>query len=191
LFGIKKEKMTSAIAALPSSTEMSLYQILDLVAKIILGLATSLIALLVYLQNRKDSKANWERCFSELHNNFWIDKDLRCVRKWLVNEDSYSELKPILEKRMNHGGHAIEKGEYDSIDRLDKFLNYLSRIVYLVPVTKEQAEIWENFFFGYWIKQCLSGEKKEIQWYVERFYKNLLEGSLRTTLLDMKIKNIK
>lgn len=145
------------------------------------GVVGSGIAYLVYQQTAQSAEGSWDKNFSELHIEFWKDADIAKVRTWLDNPDAYSKIKPIFEKIMKienpekaeTGKLTISEIEYETIDKYDKFLNSISRIMHLVPKSKKQSVMLKNLFFSHWVNRCFNNDKEELLWYAYKHYKML------------------
>src|SRR5262245_30287910 len=96
------------------------------VGVISMTLITILVALFGLFLNFKQRQDSWVRSFNELHQAFWQDGDFEKVRAWIANDQEYSKLDPILQKRFSGRG-KLSGEEYKELERLDKFFNLLLR----------------------------------------------------------------
>jgi hypothetical protein len=129
------------------------------------GITSAFVALFVYLLYNTQRKETWLKYFNELHQFFWTDEDLKTVRSWLASDAKYEdELKFILEKRLK-GRNFVNSGEYVSLDKLDKFFNFLVRAKEVNPEFKKQRELWEHLYFQYWFNEIALADRKHLWLY--------------------------
>jgi hypothetical protein len=135
------------------------------------GIASALVALFVYFLYRTQRKESWLKYFNELHQFFWTDEDFKTVRSWLASDVKYEkELKNILEKRLK-GRDYVSIEEYISLDKLDKFFNFLVRAKEVNPEFKKQRELWERLYFQYWFNEIALADRKYLWLYYQDNYK--------------------
>lgn len=151
----------------------------------VVGVIGSIIAYFVYKLGRHQQKETWVRTYREIHETFWNDPIMAKVRYWINYDRAYLEIKPILQKRkiIDEGSLAQEElleSEYKCLDDLDKFYNLALEVAALNSHTKIKFEqdFWKHLYFDYWVSDRIRDEKrKELQWYVERFYPELLDST--------------
>lgn len=142
------------------------------------GVMGALIAWLGYKLSRQQSRESWLRTYKDLHEAFWSDPDFREIRAWLACDAAYSRLCPILSKRrqIDEGVQpalSLTEDEYAQLERLDRFLNFLMRVVVVNPEFKRQKSLWTKLYFDYWLAQFGRATRSELTWYLQRFYPDL------------------
>ena len=67
--------------------------------------------------------------FRALYAEFWNDKDISQVRRWIVSNKLYNELlKPILAQRIAEGYNDLDEDGSMKIDMIDKFMSLIIRL---------------------------------------------------------------
>lgn len=122
-------------------------------------------------------KTDWLNSFKEQHKNFWNDEDYKKIRACLANDFSYNELKVIITKRLSSKKCNLSIEEYDLLDKLDKFYNFLLSVSLGLtsPIIEEQFDLVKNeLFFKYWGIEVVTKNRIEVLVYIDKFYKNVL-----------------
>ena len=153
---------------------------IDVIFKIILGVAGFFISWAVLRQSKQQMKDTWIRSYAEIHSTFWNDPTIQEVRCWLAYPKAYNDLRSILLKRQAlckaPGGRTqLTYKEYSKLDKLDKYLNILLRAVTLNRKIYLKKDFWNALHFKYWLCACLESRKPELIWYVQKFYSQLYD----------------
>lgn len=138
----------------------------------VIGVAGLLIAGLVYLHSRMQNKESWLRVYKELHETFWADSDFREVRLWLACESAYQQIQPIIKRRQSDKA-LVSKEDYHTLEKLDKFLNFLMRVITTNPEFNRRKDLWDKLYFHYWLEQFSDPTRPELKWYLNTFYLEL------------------
>ena len=152
------------------------FQILDLIFSAIIGAAGVVISVLLYRLSCQRRRESWLKTFMDMHHEFWKEPDYAEVRSWLACDVAFKSIAPVLRKREKCPSE-ITDSEYKILEKLDKFLNFMARIVEVNPEFPRQGDVWERLFFEYWLKECAHKKRKELHWYLKRFYKDLIHKS--------------
>lgn len=137
-------------------------------------LVTAVIAFLTWRLNRLSSEEPWAASYRDIHKEFWGDKDVARVRKWLCCDEAYqTELLPILEKRL---AGQVTSEEYDILEVVDRYLSIMGRIVYVDVKIKQskintQGEAWKRLGFMFWLSQIK--KRPQLKAYADRHWPNL------------------
>lgn len=155
-------------------------EILSHALQAIIGFAGVVIAGLVYVLSRQQARESWLRTYKELHETFWSDTDFRKIRAWLACDNSYSKIRPTLKKRQMINNEpclsdSMSEEEYRILEKLDRFLNFLMRVVVINPEFKKREDLWEKLYFRYWLKQFGHPNRPELRWYLRKFYPQLYD----------------
>ena len=149
--------------------------LIDLIGTIILGIAGLLISWAVYQQTNQRARETWLRTFASIHEAFWDDPDIHEVRCWLAYPRAYETLRTVLLKRQALSDEAqdvpdLEREEFLMLDKLDKYLNTLLRVITINPEVSKHRDLWNALHFKYWLNACLDLRRPELNWYVKKFY---------------------
>lgn len=157
-----------------------------------IAVATMVIAIMTFLaavvavKNSKllfslRIKDEWLKSYKEHYIHFWNDKDLRKVRLWITNDQSYeNKLLPVLKKRLENEREITEE-EYVVIDILDKFINMIMLIRQINPKLKQEDDIWEELMLSYWQTAPIRKERVELQEYIKVCYKKTFYVNMNQT----------
>jgi len=142
------------------------------------GIAGIVIAALVYKFSRQQDRESWLRTYKELHETFWSDPDFRTIRAWLASNDAYSTIQPILEKRrlIDDGpkiAEILNEEEYKVLEKFDRFLNFLLRVIVINPEFKRRRDLWDKLYFQYWLDRFYDPNRPELKWYFDNFYQRI------------------
>jgi hypothetical protein len=93
-------------------------------------LMTSLCAgVTVTLISLYQKRRQWVDDFRTLYAEFWNDKDISQVRRWVVSNKLYHEvLKPVLTQRIEKGYNDIDEDGSMKIDMIDKFMSLIIQL---------------------------------------------------------------
>lgn len=116
----------------------------------------------------------------ELHELFWTDKEMKEVRAWLSCAQAFNEVRPVFEKRRqidegNVTDLELTPEEYQEIEKLDRFLNYLQRLQAVSPKLFSPKKFWESLNFSYWLHQFRRSDRTAISWYAQTCYPDLMK----------------
>ena len=101
-----------------------------LITSLCAGVTVTLISL---YQKRKQ----WVDDFRALYTEFWNDKDISQVRRWIVSNELYNEvLKPVLKQRIERGYNDLDEDGSMKIDMIDKFMSLIIRLETLEESTR-------------------------------------------------------
>jgi hypothetical protein len=154
-------------------------------------LMTSLCAgVTVTLISLYQKRRQWVDDFRTLYAEFWNDKDISQVRRWIVSNKLYHEvLKPVLTQRIEKGYNDLDEDWSMKIDMIDKFMLLIIQLEILEKSTKRQRQrtLIERFLFSKHWKDKASA-RPELREYLatawkgelERWNWNAIEQSLKT-----------
>jgi hypothetical protein len=93
-------------------------------------LVTSLCAgVTVTIISLHQKRKQWVDDFRALYAEFWNDKNISQVRRWIVSNTLYNEaLKPILTQRIEKGYNDLDEDGSLKIDMIDKFMSLILRL---------------------------------------------------------------
>lgn len=120
----------------------------------------------------------WDELNSEyegLHTQFWSDKDFIFVRSLLANRNQYELIKSVFYRRMADPD-SIKVEEYENIDKIDKFMNFILRVDAIGSrfshgnVVSRIEPFMESIFLTYWLRQIVENKRIELYIYVVCFY---------------------
>jgi hypothetical protein len=147
--------------------------------------AGAVIAWMLYRLSENQQKDAWLKVYKEVHEAFWDDFVMAEVRSWIACEQSYLELKQVLQKRkdIDEGklsADNLDGTEYVLIDKLDKFLNLVLRInVVNSQLSSDYGQrAWKTLFIEYWLIESMKENRSELNWYVQRFFPEVLDSTL-------------
>ena len=125
------------------------------------------------------ARDSWLRTYKDLHEVFWSDPDFPKIRAWLACDSAYSQVVPVLRKRMKIDQEpaaqlSLTEDEYAQLEKLDRFLNFMMRVItVLKPEFTRRKDLWTKLYFDYWLAQFGKESRRELAWYLERFYPDL------------------
>ena len=150
---------------------------LELFITSLLGLGSLLVAFLLYLHSKRSQRDAWLKAYAEIYQAFWNDDEMREIRSWIANEDAFLDAKKVMKKRasldLNCDGIKFTKEEYLYIDKIDRFLSLMTRMVATGNEFKAGDEFWGAGLWQFWLKAFYA--RSELRWYVERYWKELAE----------------
>ncbi len=115
-----------------------------LISSLCAGVTVTIISL---YQKRKQ----WVDDFRALYAEFWNDKDISQVRRWIVSNQLYREvLQPVLTQRVEKGYNDLDEDRSTKIDMIDKFMSLINRLETLEGSarTTRQRALVERFLFA-------------------------------------------
>jgi hypothetical protein len=134
------------------------------------GVTVTLISL---YQKRKQ----WVDDFRALYTEFWNDKDISQVRRWIVSNTLYNEvLKPVLTQRIERGYNDLDEDGSMKIDMIDKFMSLIIRLETLEESTriKRRKALIERFLFSkHWKDKATS--RPELREYIATSWKGAID----------------
>jgi hypothetical protein len=134
------------------------------------GVTVTIISL---YQKRKQ----WVDDFRALYAEFWNDKDISQVRRWIVSNKLYNEeLKPVLAQRIEKGYNDLDEDGSMKIDMVDKFMSLINRLETLEESTrtKRQRTLVGRFLFSKHWKDKASA-RPELREYLATAWKGVIE----------------
>jgi hypothetical protein len=141
-------------------------------------LMTSLCAgVTVTLISLYQKRRQWVDDFRTLYAEFWNDKDISQVRRWIVSNKLYNEvLQPILTQRIEKGYNDLDEDGSMKIDMIDKFMSLIIQLETLEESTRTQRQrtLIERFLFSkHWKDKASS--RPELREYIATAWKGELE----------------
>ena len=141
-------------------------------------LMTSLCAgVTVTLISLYQKRRQWVDDFRTLYAEFWNDKDISQVRRWIVSNKLYNEeLKPVLAQRIEKGYNDLDEDGSTKIDMIDKFMSLINRLETLEGSarTKRQRALVERFLFAkHWKDKARA--RPELREYIATSWKGWIE----------------
>jgi hypothetical protein len=141
-------------------------------------LITSLCAgVTVTLVSLHQKRKQWVDDFRALYAEFWNDKDISQVRRWIVSNKLYDEvLKPVLAQRIEKGYNDLDEDGSMKIDMIDKFMSLIIRLETLEESTrtKGQRALIERFLFSkHWKDKARS--RPELREYIATSWKGEID----------------
>jgi hypothetical protein len=141
-----------------------------LISSLCAGVTVTIISL---YQKRKQ----WVDDFRALYAEFWNDKDISQVRRWIVSNQLYREvLQPVLTQRVEKGYNDLDEDGSTKIDMIDKFMSLINRLETLEGSarTKRQRALVERFLFAkHWKDKA--GARPELREYIATSWKGWIE----------------
>ena len=140
-------------------------------------LMTSLCAgVTVTILSLYHKRKQWVDDFRTLYAEFWNDKDISQVRRWIVSNKLYNEgLKPVLAQRIERGYNDLDEDGSIKIDMVDKFMSLIIRLETLEESarTKRQRKLIERFLFAqHWKDKACS--RPELRKYIATAWKGAI-----------------
>jgi hypothetical protein len=150
----------------------------QLIATCVAGIAGLFISLAVYKLSTRQREDSWQLHFASIHDSFWKDEEYRVVRSWLSCQIAYEqELKTSLSKCLDANlDPSITPTEYGNLDKLDKFLNLMTRVIALDSRNAAHRSLLDALFFSYWLERAIHKTdddplaKTELYAYVKKYY---------------------
>ena len=140
-----------------------------LITSLCAGVTVTIISL---YQKRKQ----WVDDFRALYTEFWNDKDISQVRRWIISKNCTVEvLKPVLTQRIEKGYNDLDEDGSMKIDMIDKFMSLINRLEILEEGTrtKRQRTLIERFLFSkHWNK---ASSRPELREYIASGWKGVIE----------------
>jgi hypothetical protein len=141
-----------------------------LITSLCAGVTVTIISL---YQKRKQ----WVDDFRALYAEFWNDKDISQVRRWIVSNKLYNEvLKPVLTQRIEKGYNDLDEDGSIKIDMIDKFMSLIIQLETLEESTrtKRHRALIEKFLFSkHWKEKVRS--RPELREYIATSWKGEIE----------------
>lgn len=122
--------------------------------------------------HRRTIEDNWVSTFRALYAEFWNDKKMGVVRKYLSSEEEYGKLDVILTKRLAVAENLLSSEENDILEILDRFCAMMVRILYFGrrKMRPHQAKLYDAVF-GYW-KESIK-KRKNVKAYIKKYWTSL------------------
>jgi hypothetical protein len=141
-----------------------------LISSLCAGVTVTIISL---YQKRKQ----WVDDFRALYAEFWNDKDISQVRRWIVSDTLYNDVvKPVLTQRIEKGYNDLDEDGSLKIDMIDKFMALIIRLETLEGSarTKRQRTLVERFLFSkHWKDKARA--RPELREYIATSWKGGIE----------------
>ena len=141
-----------------------------LISSLCAGVTVTIISL---YQKRKQ----WVDDFRALYAEFWNDKDISQVRRWIVSNQLYREvLQPVLTQRVEKGYNDLDEDGSMKIDMIDKFMSLIIRLETLEESTRTRGQraLIERFLFSKHWKAKVSA-RPELREYIATSWKGGIE----------------
>jgi len=104
--------------------------------------------------HRKTLDAAWIESYRLLYAEFWKDKDIASVRNFITNDVAYTEIEPILDKRLSTDSNTLDHEENEKIELIDKFCALLIRVKLSESgLKKPQRDLWNETYRDPWIER--------------------------------------
>jgi hypothetical protein len=113
-----------------------------------------------------------------LYAEFWNDKDISQVRRWIVSNKLYHDvLQPVLTQRIEKGYNDLDEDGSLKIDMIDKFMSLIVQLETLEESmrTQRQRTLIERFLFAkHWKDKA--NARPELREYIATAWKGALES---------------
>jgi hypothetical protein len=76
---------------------------------------------------------NWLQSFRTLYAEFWNDDKMALCRKWIVSEQEYKRIGPLLERRLITTSNEMTSEENDDLECIDRLYRSWCEYTFLVP----------------------------------------------------------
>jgi hypothetical protein len=119
-------------------------------------------------------EAEWIDNYRSLYAEFWKDKDITSVRNFITNDVAYSDIKPILEKRLTADTNTLDREENKKIELIDKFCALLIRVKLSESsqrLKKPQLDLWNETYRDPWIARVKT--RPALQNYMNKYWPGL------------------
>ncbi len=160
-----------------------------LLGSILTASATGWIAFRVYRLQVQQKAAAWAEQFREIHVDFWNNEDYATVRTWIICDEEYTKIAPILRMRVN--GQSPTATEAVAIEKIDRFCAIMLRVKQvnaaapklddLTPELKKLIEWEKKSYYKWWFGSMLEDaktqkpkdERREFWQYIKTFWDQL------------------
>ena len=153
------------------------------IGAILTGLGAGWIVWLGYQLARRQRTDTWLANLNELHGEFWENSDLAEVREWLASDAAYSALRDSIEARFLNPDE-MSSSDYRRIELLDKFFNFLLRVLVVDSQLDADRDLWSELSFSFWLDALTIRSRWHLLVYFEQGYANTRLGSLVTFPTD-------
>lgn len=134
------------------------------------ALATIYAALAIQRNVLRD---RWLERQGEIYADFWNKKNNNLVRYWLICDEGYEKIEPVLAKRNDKvaDGRNLTCEEYKILEIIDSFLCELTRFREFDNnhMNHRRRALWREVF-GHWIKKI--EERDAFKAYVKEYWKD-------------------
>lgn len=139
------------------------------------GIIGALIAFMLFRLSRQQYRDGTNRTYKDLHEGFYNDVVLAKVRKYLACGQSYAPVQEILQKRQqiffgDLPENSLTPEEYDVLEEIDRFLNFLVRISAVAPQFKNIHASWREHLLDYWVRRMQEDDREHFRWYANQFF---------------------
>ena len=162
-----------------AATPFDIYEIFDKltgqdITDVIGVLALIFVGAMAYLVQRHIFYDGWMLRQSKVYQDFWSKEESKLVRYWLVTNEGYDEIKPILEKRFDDvtDGRDLDWNEYWVLETIDVFLSDLTRFreFDLFATRRKRRVLWKKVF-NHWRSMIISRrDRREFKRYVRDYW---------------------
>ena len=138
-----------------------------LITSLCVGVTITIISL---YQKRKQ----WLDEFRTLYAEFWNDKDISQVRRWIVSNRLYNDvLKPVLTQRIEKGYNDLDEDGSLKIDMIDKLMSLIIRLETLEESARIRGQrvLIKRFLFSKHWKEKVS-YRPELREYIATSWKD-------------------
>jgi hypothetical protein len=136
---------------------------------VLTGLGAGWIVWLGHQLARRQRTDVWLTNLNQLHGQFWDDSDLAEVREWLVSDAAYATLRDSIEIRFLNP-HEMSSADYHRIELLDKFFNFLIRVLVVDSQLGVDRDLWSELSFSFWLDALTVRSRWHLLVYFERSF---------------------
>src|SRR4051794_34295824 len=120
-----------------------------------------------FVVHRRQVRDAWLRDFQMQYGQFWSEDVTAEVRKWIIVDESYQKIEPILKKRNSSKKCILNEEEYDTLEKIDQFCSVIVRFRSFgeALIKSLQRQPWRRAMLAeYWIAQI--AEREEMRIYI-------------------------
>jgi hypothetical protein len=140
-------------------------------SQIALAIVGAFIAVFAHRLSHRQRIDTWVRTFTDMHRLFWQDDDFGKVRAWIANDQCYFELEKILCLRLLKDGRStVSPQGYSSLEKLDKFLNFLLAAHDTTDHISEGERFWDELYFQFWVDEIVRANRHYLWIYWQDYY---------------------
>jgi hypothetical protein len=144
---------------------------------VLTGVGAGWIVWLGHKLSRRQRTDEWLSNLNQLHGQFWDDSDLAEVREWLASDAAYSALCDSIEIRFLNP-REMSSADYRRIDLLDKFFNFLIRVLVVDSQLDADRDLWSELSFSFWLDTLTVRRRWHLLVYFEQAFVHTRLGSL-------------
>ena len=123
----------------------------------------------------------WESSFISAYEKFWSDSSCLAVRRFILSDSGYEEIRLILKGRNELTSPINDEKTFEKLEMLDKFLSHMSVIDSLSESKpKKYTTIhWDVSHLNYWYAEI--SKRLEMVAYIKSYWPGLLDPEVRAT----------